>query len=95
MAERSASKSSFIAAAASLPAWVIIVGKCTVAYADDYNPAGVAIWAGFSFVIAIPFGWIVGYLVSPAIYTLTSTIQFLPSRPTIALALAATNIGER
>lgn len=48
--------------------WVITVGKCMLAFSDVARPAGLALWAGMSFMIAVPFGWIVGRFVSPLIY---------------------------
>lgn len=63
-----AKKASSIAAAVGLPVWVTIVCTWTVAFSDDYNPPGVLLWPGFALIIAVPFGWIIGYLVSPLMY---------------------------
>jgi len=68
MKPNSASRASFIAASLALPIWVIIVVEGIVAFADDFNPAGALVWPAFSFVLAIPFGWVVGYGVAPTIF---------------------------
>jgi hypothetical protein len=68
MAKRSASRASFIAAAASMIVWVIIVGKCEIAFCEDCESAKVAIVHGALIACAIPFGWMIGYIVSPVIY---------------------------
>lgn len=68
MRHRSASAAALFAAAVSLPTWVVFVCKCIIAFADDFNPAAVLAWSRLSVVFALPFGWIVGFLVSPAIY---------------------------
>jgi hypothetical protein len=68
MKPRSASRASFIVASLALPVWVIILLESTMFLSDDFNPAGALVWPGFSLLVAIPFGWVVGYVVSPAIY---------------------------
>src|SRR5262249_33356153 len=58
----------FVTTTVSMIIWVIVQGKCMIAFCQDCEAWKVAITSTFFLMISIPFGAVIGCIVSPAIY---------------------------
>lgn len=78
---------AFLTAVVGLPIWTMLYLKWIVAYAGDFNPAGVLVWPGISMVLAIPFALVVAF-VSVIIYAHVTQSGWRWYRRTIVVHLA-------